>query len=126
MLWIHGDSHLLNEMTGSDGSACAATVPGGKSPAAVHRRLQNSLGVRPALRAMRKEGGAYFYTEDNKPVPFDEVDRRISTGEVEGLKAIGLHLQDWKPQTKLKTSDGGDSASIPTPSLEPAPKEKRY
>jgi len=74
-----------------------------------------------ALRAMRKQGGAYFYTEDNKPVPFDEIDRRIETGEVEGLKAIGLHLEDWKPQTKSKVDVLGEAAPPPAP----APTEKK-
>lgn len=66
------------------------------------------------LRQMRKQGGAYFYTEDNKPIPFDEVDRRIATGEVEGMKAIGLHLQEWTPQTKAKPQAPVESDEIAT------------
>ena len=118
-----------SEETGKDGEAAKSSTakPDATAPKA---ETPEEKAIRAAdvetLRAMRKEGGAYFYTEDNKPVPFDEVDRRISTGEVEGLKAIGLHLQDWKPQTKSKTSDGGDSASVPAPPREPAPKEKKY
>lgn len=62
------------------------------------------------LRAMRKQGGAYFYTEDNTPIPFDEIDRRIESGEVEGIKAVGLHLQEWKPETKKKSTTAGTAA----------------
>jgi hypothetical protein len=65
------------------------------------------------LRMWRQIGGAYFYDESNKPVPFDEVDRRIATGEVEGIRVIGLQLQDWSPQTKSKEK------------AEPAAKAKR-
>ncbi|MBM3289551.1 MAG: hypothetical protein FJY92_05320 [Candidatus Hydrogenedentes bacterium] len=78
-----------------------------------------------ALRAMRKQGGAYFYTEDDKPVPFDEIDRRIETGEVEGLKAVGLHLEEWKPKTKSKESAAQESGPAPNPAPASAPKDKK-
>jgi hypothetical protein len=74
------------------------------------------------LRAMRKEGGAYFYTEDNQAIPFDEIDRRIESGEVEGIKAVGLHLQEWKPETKKKsTTSGTTTESAPAPAVSSAP-----
>lgn len=81
------------------------------------------------LRAMRKEGGTYFYTEDDKPVSFEEIDRRIATGEVEGLKVIGLHLDEWKPRTKAKDSASSESAPSQAPAEPepvPAPVKKRY
>ena len=79
------------------------------------------------LRAMRKQGGAYFYTEDDQPVSFEEIDRRIESGEVEGLKAVGLHLEDWKPVTKSKAGARSESESPATQSQEPAPKAiKKY
>ena len=77
------------------------------------------------LRAMRKQGGAYFYTEDDKPVSFEEIDRRIAAGEVEGLKAVGLHLEDWKPLTKSKSTGDAEAAAEPTP-RESAPKDSNY
>lgn len=74
------------------------------------------------LRAMRKQGGAYFYTEDNQPVTFDEIDRRIESGEVEGIKAIGLQLQEWKPETKKKATTAGTAAdSAPASAASSAP-----
>ncbi|NUM53019.1 MAG: hypothetical protein HUU46_05190 [Candidatus Hydrogenedentes bacterium] len=82
------------------------------------------------LRQLRKIGGAYFYTEDNQPVSNEEIDRRIETGEVEGLKVIGLHLQDWEPETKSKdapaeeASDTVEPGPVTPPILVPRLKEK--
>ena len=67
------------------------------------------------LRELRKLGGAYFYTTDNKPVSNEEIDRRIESGEVEGLKVIGLQLQDWQPETKSKDAPAVDSATASAP-----------
>lgn len=109
--------------------AANAGAPANAKPDAPKEETPEQKAIRAAdveaLRAMRKQGGAYFYTEDNKPVPFDEIDRRIESGEVEGLKAIGLHLEDWKPQTKSKASASSEAAPPPPPP--PAPKEtKKY
>ncbi len=91
-------------------TAAAAPKPAAPRPETPEEKATRAADVE-TLRAMRKEGGAYFYTEDNEPVPFDEIDRRIESGEVEGLKAVGLHLQDWKPETKKKASStSGTSA----------------
>lgn len=107
--------------------AKTAPAPNGQSPAPKDETPEEKA-IRAAdveaLRAMRKQGGAYFYTEDNKPVSFEEIDRRIASGEVEGLKAIGLHLEDWKPKTKAK-SNADTTEAPPSPTPEPtAPKQK--
>lgn len=65
------------------------------------------------LRMWRQLGGAYFYDKDNKPISFDEVDRRIATGEVEGMRVIGLQLQDWTPQTKSDDQVAAGEAERP-------------
>jgi len=98
-------------------TAAAAPKPAAPRPETPEEKATRAADVE-TLRAMRKEGGAYFYTEDNQPVPFDEIDRRIESGEVEGLKAVGLHLQEWKPETKKKASSttGGSAASAPAAS----------
>lgn len=91
-----------------------AAKPVGPRPETPEEKATRAADVE-TLRAMRKEGGAYFYTEDNQPVPFDEIDRRIESGEVEGIKAVGLHLQEWKPETKKKSSIAtGDQAGSQT------------
>lgn len=105
----------------------AKTAPNGQ-PSAPKEETPEEKAMRAAdveaLRAMRKQGGAYFYTEDNKPVPFDEIDRRIASGEVEGLKAIGLHLEDWKPKTRAKSN--ADTTESPPPPPTPEPTAKKY
>ncbi|MCC6797453.1 MAG: hypothetical protein IT366_20230 [Candidatus Hydrogenedentes bacterium] len=106
-------------------TAKKATAPAAK-PAAPRPETPEEKATRAAdvetLRAMRKEGGAYFYTEDNQPIPFDEIDRRIESGEVEGIKAVGLHLQEWKPETKKKSTTAETAAeSAPAPAASSAP-----
>jgi len=79
-----------------------------------------------ALRSMRNQGGAYFYTQDNQPVSFEEIDRRIATGEVEGLKAVGLHLQEWEPLTKAKSTGTPAAESEPAPTPQPVEEKPKY
>ncbi len=102
--------------------------PKAPKPAVVVEETEEQKAIRAAdveaLRAMRNQGGAYFYTEDNQPVPFNEIDRRIATGEVEGLKAVGLHLEDWRPQTKSKSTSTASSPQAPAE--EPSKQTKKY
>lgn len=113
-------------------AAPAAVKPSPPKPETPEEKATRAADVE-TLRAMRKQGGAYFYTEDNQPIPFDEIDRRIESGEVEGIKAVGLHLQEWKPETKKKAPASGDSdagsgsspATAATSAVSEAPAESK-
>ncbi|MDZ4857530.1 MAG: hypothetical protein SGI88_00995 [Candidatus Hydrogenedentes bacterium] len=100
-----------------------------KAPVVVEESPE-SKAIRAAdveqLRQMRNQGGAYFYTEDDQPVPFEEIDRRIATGEVEGLKVVGLHLQEWRPETKSSSSRIADELPETPPAEAAVPVKKQY
>ncbi len=66
-----------------------------------------------AVRAMLDQGGAYFYDENNNPLSYQQVSAMIREGDVENIRAQGLHLSSWKPTVnELKdTPQTGASAS---------------
>lgn len=51
------------------------------------------------LRSVQGEGG-WFYDENNKPISSEELDKRIESGKVAGIKSVDIHLQDWKTESK--------------------------
>lgn len=106
-----------------------ASKPVLKKPAKPVEETPEEKAIRAAdveqLRQLRNQGGAYFYTEDDVPVPFDEVDERIATGKVEGLKVVGLHLQEWRPQTKAKASMKAETEPIEQAPAEPQAEPKK-
>lgn len=73
-----------------------------------------------AVRAMLDQGGAYFYDENNKPLSYQQVSAMIRAGDVENIRAQGLHLSTWAPSvnevkgtennTAPQTSYGGSTA----------------
>jgi hypothetical protein len=50
-----------------------------------------------AVRAMLDQGGAYFYDENNNPLSYQQVSTMIRAGDVENIRAQGLHLSTWAP-----------------------------
>lgn len=111
-----GETDGKDENTGTKTSDAKSKTADTAKAAEPKEETPEQKAIRAAdvedLRALRKLGGAYFYTEDNQPVSYEEVDRRIASGEVEGLKVVGLHLQDWKPKTKSK--DAAENTSTDT------------
>ncbi len=46
------------------------------------------------LRELQHQG-AYFYTEDEKPITGEELEKRIADGEVSGIKTVDIYMQRW-------------------------------
>jgi len=49
------------------------------------------------LRALQNQG-AWFYTDDNKPISSEELNERIERGEIEGIKTIDIFEQQWETE----------------------------
>ena len=74
------------------------------------------------LRAMVKQGGAYFYTPEGKPLSNEDVDRLIEQGKIEDIRATGLHLNAYTPEvTGLKDKEAKKAASYSVPGVGTAP-----
>lgn len=114
-----GETDGKDEKTGAKTADAKSKAANTAKAAGPKEETPEQKAIRAAdvedLRALRKLGGAYFYTEDNQPVSYEEVDRRIASGEVEGLKVVGLHLQDWKPKTKSKDAAANTSTDTSEP-----------
>jgi hypothetical protein len=71
-----------------------------------------------AVRAMLDQGGAYFYDENNNPLSYQQVSAMIRAGDVENIRAQGLHLSSWSSSSSegekefypSETSYGGSTS----------------
>ncbi|GMU93929.1 MAG: hypothetical protein AMXMBFR4_29870 [Candidatus Hydrogenedentota bacterium] len=81
---------------------------GGAEDAAEKAKAAQEAAKKAAIRAedvemIRKlynQGGAYFYTKENRPISNEEIVRRMETGDVAEIKVIGLHLQELETKTE--------------------------
>jgi len=65
-----------------------------------------------SIRAMLDQGGAYFYDKDNKPLSYQQVNAMIREGDVENIRAQGLHLSSWSPSLdEVKKEEGKKTTS---------------
>ena len=77
-----------------------------------------------SVRAMLDEGGAYFYDKDNKPLSYQQVSAMIREGDVENIRAQGLHLSSWSPSLNdVKKDAKKTSAASPGGAAPPATKK---
>lgn len=81
------------------------------------------------IRKLYNQGGAYFYTKENKPISNEEIVRRMETGDVAEIKVIGLHLQEL--ETKTEADDDANATketAKPSAAVKPrsAPKKSSY
>ncbi|MBX7255786.1 MAG: hypothetical protein K1Y02_05455 [Candidatus Hydrogenedentes bacterium] len=74
-----------------------------------------------AVRKMLDTGGAYFYKNDNTPLSYDEVKKMVDSNNVEGIKALDLWQQPWKPSFTSGTED----TKTATSGSNPSPKEQK-
>ncbi|GMV93648.1 MAG: hypothetical protein AMXMBFR82_34260 [Candidatus Hydrogenedentota bacterium] len=74
-------------------TAAPASEPAEETP---EEKAAREEDVR-AVRAMLDQGGAYFYDENNNPLSYQQVSAMIREGDVENIRAQGLHLSSWKP-----------------------------
>jgi len=51
------------------------------------------------LRELQKQG-AWFYTDGNVPLAPEEMEQRLQTGNVGDVKALNIHLQEWKTDSE--------------------------
>jgi hypothetical protein len=61
------------------------------------------------LRTLQKQG-AWFYTEDNKPLAASDLEKRLQSGDVANIKTVDFRLNEWKTKTEAE---------------EPAPAQKK-
>jgi len=57
------------------------------------------------IQRIRKTGGAYFYDKEGKPLSNEELDKRLETGEVAGIRAVDLQQQPWAAKSKPKEGE---------------------
>lgn len=60
-----------------------------------------------AIQAARQLGGAYFYTEDGRPISGPELSRMIESGDVPNINVVDLFQQ--RRVYDFKTIEEGDS-----------------
>jgi hypothetical protein len=64
-----------------------------------------------AVRALLDQGGAYFYDENDKPLSYEQVNTMIQEGDIEKLRAQGLHLSAWSPSLNEVTKEGAKGST---------------
>lgn len=56
------------------------------------------------LQELRNQG-AYFYTEDDKPITGEELEKRIQDRNVSGIKTVDVYMERWSTATPPEKED---------------------
>jgi outer membrane biosynthesis protein TonB len=53
------------------------------------------------LRQLRRQG-AWFYDKDGKPISGEDLDKRVESGDVGGIKATDIYMRQWSAESEAK------------------------
>jgi hypothetical protein len=56
-------------------------------------QLAKKQAAMAEIQAARQLGGAYFYTEDDRPIPATELTQMLESGEIPNIKVVDLFQQ---------------------------------